>query len=149
MYRFKCSKCGTLNVGNQEFCLVCKTSRTNSWDVSPTGTKQPIQTYSEEEMNAMVCKNCGASLHTNAKFCTKCGASVEPKDQTLFTSAVKHCPQCQAELPPNAHFCTKCGHAYDLESSGRLESIASDTCPVCGANRIPNTKFCTKCGQGF
>ena len=147
MHRFKCSKCGTLNVGNQEFCLVCKTPRTDSRDVSPDGPKQTIQTNLDKEMNAVVCKNCGATLHANAKFCTKCGASVMPQDQTSFTSAVKHCPHCQSELPPNAHFCTKCGHAVDKESSVRDRSMASDKCPACGAIRIPNTKFCTKCGQ--
>ena len=147
MHRFKCSKCGTLNVGNQEFCLVCKTPRTDSRDTTPEVNKQPIQTYSDEEMNAMVCNNCGSSLHANAKFCTKCGASVMPQDQTSFQSVNKRCPQCQAELPSNVHFCRKCGHAVDQPSHDRSRSMASDRCSACGAIRAPNTKFCTKCGQ--
>ena len=130
MYRFRCSKCGTLNVGNQEFCLVCKTPRTDSHDASPDATKQPIQTYSDEKMNALICENCGATLHTNAKFCTKCGASVMPQDKTSFQSVGRKCPHCQSELPPNAKFCTKCGHAVDQPSPDQHRSMASDTCPL-------------------
>jgi len=147
MYRFRCSKCGTINVGYQEFCLVCKTTRADARDVSINSTVQPIQTLRDVEMNSMVCDHCGASLLPNAKFCTKCGASVTHTDPASLTHGVKQCPQCLAEVPPNANFCTKCGHSFDQPSSGRDRSKPSDTCPACGASLMPNAKFCTKCGQ--
>jgi ribosomal protein L40E len=131
MYKFRCSKCGTLNVGNQEFCLICKTPRTDTRDASPNGTLQPIQAYVDEQMNAMVCKKCGVPLNPNAKFCTKCGASVMTPEQTSYTSAVKNCPECQAEIPPKAHFCTKCGCAVDQELTDKYQSMASNRCPAC------------------
>lgn len=57
----------------------------------------------KDQIESLVCQNCGRQLKAGLKFCTSCGSPV--------SQSGKLCPNCNAAITENDKFCKKCGQA--------------------------------------
>lgn len=86
-----CSKCGTVNFAEDNFCINCGVSITSS---IPS--------------DGVVCPSCGVICNKNSNFCDNCGFSfVDASEDMIF------CPYCGAVCNKKDAFCDACCYSLD------------------------------------
>ena len=98
-----CSKCGTLNLEDANFCISCGSEL----------NKLPEYTLkiNEAKSNMIICPSCKTENKIDSKFCIDCGSNL--LENRAETNEIKVdsllCPECSFENNPNSKFCIGCG----------------------------------------
>ena len=98
-----CSKCGTLNLEDANFCIGCG----NELNKLPEYTLK----INEVKSNMIICPSCKTENKIDSKFCIDCGSNL--LENRAETNEIKVdslvCPECSFENNPNSKFCIGCG----------------------------------------
>ena len=55
-----------------------------------------------DDVQAVMCPDCGRPARLGARFCEQCGATL-----------ARRCPNCRSDVGASARFCASCGHRLD------------------------------------
>jgi GT2 family glycosyltransferase len=109
--RQRCLKCGAMNIGIQEACMICRAPLPEGG--AGLSTWQERAATATAAVPGSACSNCGAALASGAKFCVACGtpAAAAPAAIPVAGGAPqpRACRNCGAALANGARFCVSCG----------------------------------------
>lgn len=123
--------------------------------------REKAQEVSREEVNMIICPECGKKYVNGTKFCPSCGTPTNKPKVVEIEKVIEviRCRKCGAKMNADTKFCPECGTPVIEEpktetpkqsvSYEKKESRESkiQKCPICGEILSSDTITCPSCGH--